>query len=32
MKQTVTFLVTAFVIMSCVNNPKKTWQEIAPGK
>ena len=30
MKQIVTLLVTAFVIMSCGNNAKKAWQEIAP--
>ena len=30
MKQIVTLLVTAFVIMSCSNNTKKAWQEIAP--
>lgn len=30
MKKTVTLLVTAFVIMSCGNNTKKAWQEIAP--
>ena len=32
MKQIVTLLVTAFVIMSCANDTKKAWQEIAPDE
>ena len=30
MKKIITFLIAAFAIMSCGNNPKKSWQEIDP--